>query len=264
MSLCIWTHVSSPSDIHTNPHTHTELITQTQKTQHRLSCNIRDQLLSCHFYFCFLNISSFIISYWMPSNPLHCFSDPISPQDNKSLHQSLSYVSLIFSYIRITKHTLGQCTVANKFLTNPTLLALMCNLGAHSVLPEGNTASACLCVSVSVCVCGPSDGLSLARSPTGSHREASWCTLISNPALMKIWLFHSISHYYFSFSFDVHFHPLCIRILQYIHTSSQSCAPARPIHFCTYAEMLAMSDQGDNTSACTTSSVNKLAELPLF
>lgn len=114
-------------------------------------------------------------------------------QDNKSLHQSSSYVSLIFSHIGITEHTLGQRTVANKFLTNPTLLALMCNLGAHSVPPEGDTASVCLCMTVSLCVCGPSNGLSLARSPTGSHGEASWRTIISNPVLMKIWPYRSLS-----------------------------------------------------------------------
>lgn len=82
------------------------------------------------------------------------------------MRQSLSGLSLIFSYIRIAKYTLGQCTVANKFLTRPTLLALMCNLGAYGVLPEGNTAGVCLCA----CVCAPSDGLSLAQGP---HRFPS-------------------------------------------------------------------------------------------
>lgn len=90
------------------------------------------------------------MSYWTSVNHLHCLAVQSSPQDYTSPHQASSYVPLIFSYIRIPKHTLGQCTLPNKFFTHPTLLALMCNLGAHGVLPEGNTATVCLCVPVCV------------------------------------------------------------------------------------------------------------------
>lgn len=58
---------------------------------------------------------------------------------------------------------LGQCAVANKFLTHPTLLAWLCNLGADGVLPGGDRATMTVCVWECMCVEHIRNGLSEAR-----------------------------------------------------------------------------------------------------
>lgn len=94
----------------------------------------------------------------------------------------------LICYIKIPEHTLGQCTLPNKFFTHPTLLALMCNLGARGVLPRGNTATVCLvrayvclcvCVRASECVrwpvSGPGPSWVPIRRPRTAHSFAIQC-----------------------------------------------------------------------------------------
>lgn len=71
---------------------------------------------------------------------LYCPPDSPKPQSLSSLTSES------------VKSVLGQCTVANKFLTHPTLLAWLCNLGADGVLPGGDIATMTVCVWECMCV----------------------------------------------------------------------------------------------------------------
>lgn len=82
----------------------------------------------------FGNVFSFGISFIVLQNETHVITTFMLILFAFDLHLHINYSAHIW------------WTVASKFQTHPILLALMYNLGAHDVLPEGVPANVYVCV----------------------------------------------------------------------------------------------------------------------
>lgn len=61
------------------------------------------------------------------------------------LHTNCALISCFFNVLLHLNHLARSlCTATNTFQTHCTLLALLCNLGAQGVIPQGNRATLCV------------------------------------------------------------------------------------------------------------------------
>lgn len=157
---------------HAIKHKHTEPVVQ----KRMLTCHWTDEAV---FLYClcssssvFVNLSSTYFSS-VSANHFYCSSKNLTCYI--LVHPSVR-VSGLWSSVTFKSRAHGQCTVANKFLIHPALLALMCNLRACGVLPRGNRATAHLCVSV--CIFVKWWPVSRAGTPLVPIRRLHGCTLI--------------------------------------------------------------------------------------
>lgn len=173
MSLSICTRVSRPSDAHTQSNKHTEPVVQ----KRTLTCHWTDEAV---FLYClcssssvFVNLSSIYFSS-VSANHFYCSFKNLTCYI--LVHLSVLVSGVFDLQLHLNPRAHGQCTVANKFLIHPVLLALMCNLRARGILPRGNRATAHLCVSV--CIFVKWWPVSRASPPLVPIRRLHGCTLI--------------------------------------------------------------------------------------